>query len=84
MFLSLLNALNNLRETGANCGSVSMSKADALSWNETLASAALQHANDMNDNDTGKAWIFGDNIDTDQIIPSQYLMLPIKEASKHI
>ena len=47
----LLNAINNLRETGANCGSVSMSKVDALSWNETLASTALQHANDMNDND---------------------------------
>jgi len=30
------------------------------------------------------AWKFGDNIDTDQIIPSQYLVLPtIKDMAKH-
>lgn len=49
--IDLLDALNNLREAGANCGTVSMSKTDALAWNETLAATALQHANDMNDND---------------------------------
>ena len=32
----------------------------------------------------GKAWKFGDGIDTDQIIPSQYLMLgTIKEMVEH-
>ena len=32
---------------------------------------------------SGNAWKFGDDIDTDQIIPSQYLVLPtIKEMSK--
>jgi len=32
----------------------------------------------------GTAWKFGDNIDTDQIIPSQYLVLQtIKEMSRH-
>jgi len=34
---------------------------------------------------SGKIWKFGDNIDTDQIIPSQYLLLPdIKEMVPHI
>ncbi|MBW1642054.1 MAG: 3-isopropylmalate dehydratase small subunit [Deltaproteobacteria bacterium] len=33
---------------------------------------------------TGKGFRFGDNVDTDQILPSQYLVLPsIKEMSKH-
>ena len=33
---------------------------------------------------SGRVWCFGDNIDTDQIIPSQYLVLPaIKEMSRH-
>ena len=33
---------------------------------------------------TGKSFTFGDNVDTDQILPSQYLVLPtIKEMSKH-
>jgi len=32
----------------------------------------------------GQAWKFGDNIDTDQIIPSQYLVLPtIQDMAKH-
>jgi 3-isopropylmalate/(R)-2-methylmalate dehydratase small subunit len=32
----------------------------------------------------GQAWKFGDNIDTDQIIPSQYLVLPtIKDMARH-
>ncbi|MCJ7773778.1 MAG: 3-isopropylmalate dehydratase small subunit [Desulfobacterales bacterium] len=32
----------------------------------------------------GKSFTFGDNVDTDQILPSQYLVLPtIKEMSKH-
>ncbi len=30
-----------------------------------------------------RCWIFGDNIDTDQIMPSQYLVLPMDEMLKH-
>jgi 3-isopropylmalate/(R)-2-methylmalate dehydratase small subunit len=30
----------------------------------------------------GKVWKFGDNIDTDQVIPSQYLLLPTVEEMK--
>jgi 3-isopropylmalate/(R)-2-methylmalate dehydratase small subunit len=31
-----------------------------------------------------KVWKFGDNVDTDQIIPSQYLVLPsMKEMAQH-
>ena len=31
---------------------------------------------------SGKAWVFGNDIDTDQIIPSQYLLLPAIEEMK--
>lgn len=31
---------------------------------------------------TGKAWKFGNDVDTDQIIPSQYLLLPNVEEMK--
>lgn len=32
----------------------------------------------------GKCWVFGDSIDTDVILPTQYLLLPdIKSMSKH-
>lgn len=31
----------------------------------------------------GTAWTFGDNVDTDQITPSQYMHLPIEEMSLH-
>ena len=30
----------------------------------------------------GKVWKFGNDIDTDQIIPSQYLLLPTVEEMK--
>lgn len=30
----------------------------------------------------GRVWKFGDNIDTDQVIPSQYLLLPTVEEMK--
>jgi 3-isopropylmalate dehydratase small subunit len=33
---------------------------------------------------TGKEWIFGDNIDTDAIVPGQYLEAPIEEIIKHV
>ncbi len=32
----------------------------------------------------GNCWKFGDNIDTDQILPSQYLVYPLEEMLKHI
>jgi 3-isopropylmalate/(R)-2-methylmalate dehydratase small subunit len=32
----------------------------------------------------GKVWTFGDNVDTDQITPSQYMDLPIEEMSRHV
>jgi len=32
----------------------------------------------------GRCWVFGDNIDTDVILPTQYLLLPdVKSMSKH-
>jgi len=32
----------------------------------------------------GTAWKFGDNVDTDVIIPGQYLILPAEEAAEHV
>lgn len=32
---------------------------------------------------TGRAWLFEDNIDTDIIVPGQYLDAPLQEAAKH-
>ncbi|MBI5118289.1 3-isopropylmalate dehydratase [Candidatus Poribacteria bacterium] len=32
----------------------------------------------------GTVWTFGDNIDTDQINPGQYMDLPAEEASEHV
>jgi len=32
----------------------------------------------------GRVWTFGDNVDTDQITPSQYMDLPIEEMSQHV
>lgn len=31
----------------------------------------------------GRAWVFGDNVDTDQIITGRYLYTPIEEAAPH-
>jgi 3-isopropylmalate dehydratase small subunit len=30
-----------------------------------------------------KTWVFGNDIDTDQIVPGQYLTSPVEEQSKH-
>ncbi|MFQ5938393.1 MAG: 3-isopropylmalate dehydratase, partial [Acidiferrobacterales bacterium] len=30
-----------------------------------------------------RAWVFGDNIDTDVLAPSAYLMKPVEEVAKH-
>ena len=32
----------------------------------------------------GAAWIFGDNVDTDQITPGQYMDLPVDEMGAHV
>jgi 3-isopropylmalate/(R)-2-methylmalate dehydratase small subunit len=32
----------------------------------------------------GRAWLFGDNIPTDQIVPSKLLFLPMAEIVKHV
>lgn len=32
----------------------------------------------------GRAWCFGDHIDTDVIYPGQYLKFPVEEAAKHV
>jgi len=32
----------------------------------------------------GKAWKFGDNVDTDVIIPGKFLILPATEAAQHV
>lgn len=30
-----------------------------------------------------RAWVFGSDIDTDQIVPGQYLTSPVEEQSRH-
>src|SRR5258706_15727814 len=30
-----------------------------------------------------KAWVFGDNLDTDAMVPGRYMKLPIEEIAKH-
>jgi 3-isopropylmalate dehydratase small subunit len=30
-----------------------------------------------------KVWVFGNDIDTDQIVPGQYLTSPVEEQSEH-
>ena len=38
----------------------------------------------MTSRDSGRAWLFGDNVDTDQIIPAEYLVtMDRKELAKH-
>jgi 3-isopropylmalate/(R)-2-methylmalate dehydratase small subunit len=32
----------------------------------------------------GRAWKFGDDVDTDVIIPGKYLILPAEEAAEHV
>jgi len=36
----------------------------------------------MNDQ-TGRAWVFGDNVDTDQLAPGIYIKRPIEELARH-
>lgn len=32
---------------------------------------------------TGRAWVFGDDVDTDALAPGRYMKLPIAEIAKH-
>jgi len=32
---------------------------------------------------SGRAWVFGDNVDTDQISPGKVLALPLEEQLPH-
>jgi uncharacterized protein YkwD len=46
---AFLNAINNTRQQGCNCGSKWMPPAPPLVWNTNLQKAAYGHAKDMND-----------------------------------
>lgn len=43
----MLNAVNQLRETGCQCGTVYMPPVPNLAWNDTLETAAAGHLTDM-------------------------------------
>src|SRR5688572_20445115 len=47
---TLLQVVNNLRQSGCTCGSTVMPPVAAVTWNDQLAVAALNHSNDMNTN----------------------------------
>lgn len=47
----LFQLVNNLRQSGCQCGSNYMPPVDRLSWHGDLDDAALRHANDMYNND---------------------------------
>ncbi len=34
-------------------------------------------------NEAGRAWVFGDNVDTDQLAPGIYIKRPIEELARH-
>lgn len=34
-------------------------------------------------NDAGRAWVFGDNVDTDVLAPGKYMKSPIEELARH-
>ena len=44
----MLAAVNNIRQAGCTCGATYMPPVKPLTWNDTLAAAALAHARDMN------------------------------------
>jgi uncharacterized protein YkwD len=46
----MLNAVNQLRRTGCQCGTIYMSPAPDLQWNDTLEKAAESHLQDMYNN----------------------------------
>jgi uncharacterized protein YkwD len=44
----MLTAVNTIRQAGCTCGVEYMPPVKALTWNDTLMQAALEHARDMN------------------------------------
>jgi len=46
----LLKLINEVRQKGCTCGSVTYSSASPLQWNEQLEKAAFKHCMDMNNN----------------------------------
>ena len=38
----------------------------------------------MNDIIEGRAWVFGDSVDTDNMYPGFAMKLPVGEAAKHV
>ena len=47
LHIVMLNAINQLRETGCQCGAVYMPPVPDLTWNDTLETAAEDHLSDM-------------------------------------
>src|SRR5688500_12735619 len=43
----MLAAVNTIRQSGCTCGATYMPPVKPLTWNDTLAAAALAHARDM-------------------------------------
>lgn len=46
----ILDAVNNARKKGCNCGGKYMPPVPAVTWNDQLAQAAFNHSKDMNEN----------------------------------
>jgi uncharacterized protein YkwD len=46
----LLQLINNVRQTGCNCGSSAMPPVAPLTWNDQLGKAAYEHSKDMHAN----------------------------------
>ena len=47
----MLQRVNNVRQTGCNCGNTSMPAVAPVTWNDKLAKAAYDHSADMRAND---------------------------------
>jgi len=47
----ILQLINNVRQTGCNCGSTTMPPVAAVTWNDKLGKAAYDHSVDMKSND---------------------------------
>ncbi|MGZ5135717.1 MAG: CAP domain-containing protein [Flavitalea sp.] len=59
---TLLQLVNNIRQAGCTCGSTVMPPVAPITWNDQLATAALNHSNDMYTNDYfGHAGLNGSN-----------------------
>ena len=48
---TILQLINNVRQTGCNCGASAMPAVSVLVWNDQLAKAAYDHSVDMKAND---------------------------------